>query len=81
MLLVVGAWLSLRVLGKPKNLTAQEFERNRTEGRGLVNVGMMELDKFLNPRAAKSIEVIQEMKDGKLNKKQAKGDGDETNDE
>lgn len=75
--LVAGAWLGLRILSKPKKLTEQEFERRVNEGRSLVNAAMMELNKFLSPQAAKSIEVIEELKDGKYQKKQAKGDGDD----
>lgn len=78
-LVAVGAWYGLRVLGKPKKLTEQEFEQRVNEGRSLVNAGMMELDKFLNPQAAKSIEVIEELKSGNYNQKQNKGDGDDKN--
>jgi hypothetical protein len=80
-LLVVGAWIGLRILSKPRKLTEQEFERKVGEGRSLINAGMMELDKFLNPQASKSIEVIQELKSGKYNKKQNKGDSDDKNSE
>ena len=80
-LLVVGAWIGLRTLSKPRKLSEQEFERKVGEGRSLINAGMMELDKFLNPQAAKSIEVIQELKSGNYNKKQNKGDGDDKNSE
>ncbi|MEP6923093.1 MAG: hypothetical protein ABI954_01400 [Pyrinomonadaceae bacterium] len=80
-LLIVAAWIGLRILSKPRKLTAQEFERRVNEGGGLVNAGMLELDKFLNPQAAKSIEVIQELKSGKYNKKQNEGDGDDKNSE
>ena len=72
-LLVVGAWMGLRILSQPRKLTEQEFERKIGEGRSLINAGMMELNKFLNPQAAKSIEVIQELKSGKYNKKKREG--------
>ncbi len=80
-LLAGGAWYGLRVLSRPRKLTAQEFEKRLSEGRSLVNAGMMELDKFINPQAAKSIEVIEELKSGTYNKKQNKGDGDHKNGE
>lgn len=76
-LLVIAAWLGLRTLSKPRKSTEQEFERKVSEGRSLVNAGMMELDKFINPQAAKSIEVVQNLKSGKYNKKQNSGDGDD----
>ena len=78
-LLVLGAWLGLQGLSKPRKLTEQEFEQRVSEGRSLVNAGMMELDKFLNPQAAKSVEVIEELKGGKFNKIQNKDDGDDKN--
>ena len=79
-LVIFGAWYGFRVLSKPRpKLTEQEFEKRINEGRGLVNVGMMELDKFINPGAGKAIEVVEEVKDGKFNKKQAQGDGDDKN--
>jgi hypothetical protein len=79
-LLVFGAYFGLRALGKPRHTTEQEFEERVGENRSMVTAAMMELDKFLNPQAAKSIEVIEEMKDGKYQKKQAKGDDEDTDD-
>ena len=76
-LLVLGAWYGLHVLSRPRKLSEQEFEHRIGLGRSLVNAGMFELQKFLNPQAAKSIEVVKDLKGGKYNKKQNSGDGEE----
>ncbi len=79
-LLVAGAWCGLRALGKPRRLSEREFEQNISVGKSLVNAGIMELDKFINPQAAKSIEVVRELKNGKYNKKRLIGDAEENTD-
>jgi hypothetical protein len=73
LLFAFGAWFGLRALSKPRQLTEQDFEKRVNKGRSLVNAGMMELNKFLNPQAAKSIEVIQNLKNGRYNKKRQSG--------
>jgi hypothetical protein len=81
LLLALGAWYGLHVLSRPRKLSEQEFENRVGLGKSLINAGMMGLDKFINPRAAKSIEVVKDMKRGRYDKKQAKGDGDDKADE
>lgn len=68
-LLIAGAWFGLRALGRQRKLSEREFEEKIGVGKSLVNAGIMELDKFINPQAAKSIEVVRELKNGKYNKK------------
>jgi hypothetical protein len=65
----------------PRKLTEQEFEKRVSEGRGLVNAGMMELQKFLDPKAAKLIEVVQNLKNGRYNKKRQSGKEAVTNEQ
>jgi hypothetical protein len=79
-LLVSGAYLFLRQLSKPKKLTPEEFERRAAEGTGFFKIGILELQKVLNPTEAKSVEVLQDLKGGKYDKKQAKGDDENTDD-
>ncbi|HEX8197791.1 MAG TPA: hypothetical protein VF571_16485 [Pyrinomonadaceae bacterium] len=79
-LLVLGAYLFLRQLSKPKKLTPEEFERRAAEGGGFSKVLVLELQKILNPTEKKSVEVMQDLKGGKYNKKQAKGDDENTDD-
>ncbi|MDQ4121371.1 MAG: hypothetical protein M3209_07985 [Acidobacteriota bacterium] len=77
-LLVLGAYLFLRQLSKPKKMTPEEFELRAAEGSGFAKIGVLELQKVLDPTAKKSIEVVQDLKGGKYHKKQAKGDDDST---
>lgn len=79
-LLVLSSYLFLRQLSKPKKLTPEEFERRAAEGTGFAKIGVLELQKILDPTAKKSIEVVRDLKGGKYDKKQAKGDGDSTDD-
>ncbi len=70
--LVVGAIICLKVLAQPRKITAEEFEKRAAEGSGMMKTGMIELQKILDPSAKKSIEVVQDLKGGKFDKKQAK---------
>ena len=79
-LLVLGTYLFLRQLSKPKKLTPEEFERRAAEGTGFAKIGILELQKVLNPAEKSSIEVVQDLKGGKYNKKQANGDDENTGD-
>jgi hypothetical protein len=82
LLLVVGALAGLSYLGrKPKRITAEEFERRVAEARGTTRgaalAGMSALDKFVNPQAAKAIEVQKDLKAGYYNDEETEGEGDE----
>jgi hypothetical protein len=78
-LVALGGYLFLRQLSKPKKLTPEEFEKRAAEGTGFAKIGVLELQKILDPTAKKSIEVVQDLKGGKYDKKQAKGNNDDTN--
>jgi hypothetical protein len=81
-LVVVGALVGLSYLGrKPKPLTAEEYEKRVAEAKGLARGmaagGLTGLDKFLNPGAAKAIEVQQDLKAGYYDDREEEGEGDE----
>src|SRR5687768_952468 len=81
-LVVVGALVGLSQLGKkPKTLTPEEYERRVAEAKGLARgvavSGLAGLDKFVNPQAAKAIEVQRDLKAGYYNDEEKKGEGDE----
>jgi hypothetical protein len=81
-LVVVGALVGLSYLGrKPKPLTAEEYERRVAEAKGTTRsaavAGVSGLDKFINPGAAKAIEVQRDLKAGYYNDEEQKGEGDE----
>lgn len=81
--LALGAYLFLRYLSKPKKITAEEFEKNASEGKSLVGAGFMELQKFLDPKTENAIVATRELKQGRYNKKKDQGDGklEEENDD
>lgn len=76
-LLALGAYLFLRQISQPKKLTPEEFEKRAAEGTGFAKIGVLELQKVLDPSKANSIEIVQDLKGGRYDKKQAKGDGDD----
>jgi hypothetical protein len=81
-LVVVGAVVGLSYLGrKPKELTAEEYERRVAEAKGTTRsaalAGMTALDTFINPKAAKAVEVQKDLKAGYYNDEEKEGEGDE----
>ena len=81
-LVVVGALVGLSQLGKTrKPLTPEEYEDRVAEAKGLARgvavSGLTGLDKFVNPQAAKAIEIQRDFKAGYYNDEEKKGEGDE----
>src|SRR5688500_9440545 len=72
-LLIGGALLGLKVLSKPKARRAEEFERNAAENTTMMGASMNALQELMNPEAAKSKEVITQMKEGRYQKKKREG--------
>ena len=71
--LAVGAYIGLRLLSKPRTRTTEEFERNAAEGTTALGASMNALQELMNPEAAKSKEVITQMKEGRYQKKKREG--------
>jgi hypothetical protein len=77
LLVIVIALVAAAQLGKPrKKISVEEFEERARSGGGMA-AGMFGLQKLLNPQAAKSVEVLQDLKGGYYNKKKLPGEGDE----
>ncbi len=74
-LLAAGIFTGLKILSRPQKRTAEEFERGAAEGSGGLSAAMFALQKILNPEAAKSNEVIMDVKSGRYNKKKREGKG------
>lgn len=72
-LLIGGALVGLKALSKPKARTAEEFERNAAENTTMMGASMNALHELMNPEAAKSKEVITQMKEGRYQKKKREG--------
>ncbi len=75
-LLIVGAAVGLKLLSRPQTRTAEEFERNAAEGTTALGASMNALQELMNPEAAKSKEVITQLKEGRYQKKKREGKAD-----
>jgi hypothetical protein len=77
LLVIVIALVASAQLGKPrKKISVEEFEERARSGGGQA-AGMFGLQKLLNPKAVKAIEVQQDLKSGYYNKKKVPGEGDD----
>lgn len=77
-LVVVGALVGLSQLGKTrKPLTEEEYEQRVREAPGLLSVGVLSIQKVLDPGAAKAEAVQQDLKAGYYDDQEEEGDGDE----
>jgi hypothetical protein len=61
-------------ISKPYNVTTEEFEKRAQEGPGLLNASLVGLQKALDPSKEKSVEVLEDLKQGRYNKKQGSGE-------
>jgi len=64
----------LSYLSKPYDVSAEEFEKRAREGPSLLSAGLSGLQKFLDPAAEKAIEVQEDLRQGRYNKKDQSGD-------
>jgi hypothetical protein len=81
-------WVGLAVIGfvilcvvflftqvsKPYDVSTEEFEKRAQEGPGLLNASLVGLQKALDPSKEKSVEVLEDLKQGRYNKKQGAGE-------
>jgi hypothetical protein len=72
-LLIVGAWLGLRALAKPRPRTAEEFERGAAENKTMTGALLNALHDITDPGAARAKEVRMQMKEGRYQKKKREG--------
>lgn len=78
---VLLAVYGLHVLSKPYDVTPEEFEKRAQEGPSLISAGMIGLQKLLEPGAKKAIEVQEDLRAGRYNKKDDSGDPPEPGEE
>ena len=91
----MGDWIGLAVIGfiilcgvgavwwlsKPYDVSVDEFEKRAHEAPSLMSAGLVGLQKVLDPATAKAVEAQQDLRAGRFDKKQAKGDGSEPGEE
>jgi len=74
--IVGGLCAAARLGAPPEEISQEEFERRVREG-AYTRAGMFALQQLLHPKAAKSVEVQQDLKHGYYQKKKIPGEGDE----
>ena len=72
-LLIVGAFVGLKILSKPQTRTTEEFERRAAESTSMLGASMNALQELMNPSAAKAKEVQTQLKEGLYGKKKREG--------
>ena len=79
--LVLCGLFGLSQLAKPYNVTTEEFEKRAQEGPGLLSASLVSLQKALDPSKEKAVEVLEDLKQGRYNKKEESGDPPEAGDD
>jgi hypothetical protein len=74
-LILVGAVCGLAALGKPYEVTPEEFEKRAHEGPGLLSAGLVGIQKLLDPAAEKAAAVQEDFRQGYLDGEQESGEG------
>ena len=65
-------------LSKPYDVSTEEFEKRAQEGPGLLGASLVGLQKALDPSKDKSVEVLQDLKQGRYDGEQGSGEPPET---
>src|SRR5262245_18650786 len=71
---VLCGLVGLSRLSKPHDVSVEEFEKRAQEGPSLMSAGLSGLQKFLDPAAEKAVEVQEDLRQGRYNKKEESGD-------
>jgi len=83
--IVLCGLFGLSRLSKPYDVSTEEFERRAQEGPGLLGASLIGLQSALDPTKEKSVEVLEELKQGRYDGEQESGDppeaGDNTDEE
>ncbi len=78
LLCVACGFFGLARLSRPRaEISIEEYEKRVRESPSLLSAGITGLQKILEPGARVSIEAQEELREGRYNKGQAVGDGDE----
>jgi hypothetical protein len=77
---VLCALFALSQLGKPYDVTVEEYERRAKEAPGLLSAGLVGLQKALDPAMEKAVEAQEDLRQGRYNGEQESGDPPEAGD-
>ncbi len=78
--LILCGLFGLSRLGKPYDITTEEFERRAQEGPGLLGAGLVSLQKALDPAMEKAVEAQEDLKQGRYDGEQGSGEPPEAGD-
>src|SRR6476646_12115645 len=79
--LVACGLFALSRLGKPYDITVEEYERRAQEGPGLLGAGLIGIQKALDPAVQKAAEVQEDLRQGRYDGEQESGDPPEAGDD
>ncbi len=72
--LVLCGLFALSRLGRPYDVSTEEFERRAQEGPGLLGASLIGLQAALDPSKQKSVEVTEDLKQGRFDGEQGSGE-------
>ncbi len=78
--IVLCGLFGLSYLGKPYDISVEEYERRAQEGPGLLGAGLVGLQKALDPAMEKAVEVQEDLRQGRYDGEQESGDPPEPGD-
>ena len=61
-------------LSKPYDISTEEFEKRAQEGPGLLGASLIGLQSALDPSKEKSVEVVEDLKQGRYDGEQGSGE-------
>lgn len=76
LMLIVGAFVGLRALAKPRPRTSEEFEKGAAQNASFTGALLNALHDVTDPSAKRAKEVRQQMKEGRYMKKKREGKSD-----
>jgi hypothetical protein len=76
LIILGGLFAAARLGAPPEEISQEEFERRAREG-AYTRAGMFALQQWLHPKAARAVEVQQDLKHGYHNRKKIPGEGDD----
>lgn len=71
--IVLCGLFGLSRLSKPYDVSTEEFERRAQEGPGLLGASLIGLQSALDPSKEKSVEVLEDLKQGRFDGEQESG--------
>ena len=72
--LIVCGLFGLSRLGKPYDISHEEFERRAQEGPGLLGAGLIGIQKALDPAVEKAVVAQEDLKQGRYDGEQGSGE-------